>query len=130
LAKYLRAPTKEARPCPYPYYPITQVLESIFLSVFLGGTIAFKRPIGLSMEGLRNSRLIHTHVLSDMLPLEGVPTGVTRVANRCALKYLLYFMRADRGFMHVTTYLCSFKMPEYVSMLKNLTHNFLSRKVL
>jgi hypothetical protein len=38
------------------------------------------------------SRAIRIQVLSDALPLEGVPTGVTRVVNRCALKYHLYFM--------------------------------------
>jgi hypothetical protein len=74
------------------YYPTTQVLESIFSSVVLGDTITVRGPIGLSKEGLRKSRLIHTEVLSDALPLEGVPTGVTRVAIRCALKYHLYFM--------------------------------------
>jgi hypothetical protein len=47
----------------------------------------------LSKEGFRKSRLIRTQVLSDVLPLEGVPTGVTRVANRCALKNHLYFLR-------------------------------------
>jgi hypothetical protein len=62
--------------------------------------------------GLLRSRLIRIHVLSDALPFEGVPTGVTRVANRCALKYHLYFVR-------IRLY------PE-----KNLTHNFLPRQVL
>jgi hypothetical protein len=36
---------------------------------------------------------IRIQVLSDVLPLEGVPIGVTRVAKRCALKYHLYFLR-------------------------------------
>ena len=84
--------TKEARPYPYPYYLTTQVLESIFSSVILGDTIAVRRPIGLSKEGFGKSRPIHTQVLSDALQLEGVPIGVTRVANRCALKNHLYFL--------------------------------------
>jgi hypothetical protein len=66
-------------------------------------------------------RLIHIQVLSDVLPLEGVPTRVTRVANRCVLKNHLYFLCVlllDHGFMHVMTYLCSLKMLEYVSTLK------------
>ena len=92
-AQYLRALTKEARPCPQPYYPTTQVLESIFLSVVLGDTIAVRWPSGLSKEGFRKSMLICIQVLFDALPLEGVPTGVTRVANRCALKNHLYFLR-------------------------------------
>jgi hypothetical protein len=66
-------------------------------------------------------RLIRIQVLSDALPLEGVPTGVTRVANICALKNHLYFLHVllpDHGFMHVTTDLCSLKTSEYVSTLK------------
>jgi hypothetical protein len=59
---------------------------------FLGGTIAVKRPIDLSMEGFKRSRSICIQVLSDALPLEGVPTRVTRVANKCVLKYHLYFL--------------------------------------
>jgi hypothetical protein len=46
----------------------------------------------LSMEGFKRSRPIHIQVLSDALPLEGVPTGVTRVANIYVLKYHLYFL--------------------------------------
>jgi hypothetical protein len=46
----------------------------------------------LSMEGLRRSRSINIQVLPDALPLEGIPIGVTRVANRCVLKYHLYFL--------------------------------------
>jgi hypothetical protein len=38
-------------------------------------------------------RSICMHVLSDALPLEGVPIGVKRVANICALKSHLYFLR-------------------------------------
>jgi hypothetical protein len=59
---------------------------------FLGGTITVRRLIGLSMEGFKRSRLICIQVLSNALPLEGVPTWVTRVANICALKYHLYFL--------------------------------------
>jgi hypothetical protein len=43
------------------------------------------RPIGLSMEGFKISSVIDIHVLYDALPLEGVPTGVTRVANNVHL---------------------------------------------
>ena len=75
------------------YYLTTQVLESIFPSVVLGVTIAVKWPISLSKEGFMKSRSICTQVLSDALPLEGVPTRVTRVANRCALNNQLYFLR-------------------------------------
>ena len=53
LAQYLRALTKEDRSYSYPYYPTTQVLESIFLSVVLDDTIAVRQPIGLSKEGFR-----------------------------------------------------------------------------
>ena len=66
-------------------------------------------------------------MLSDVLPLEGVPIGVTRVSNRCALKYHLYFLRVgipDRGFMCVTTDLYSLKMLEYVSTLKKFNPQF------
>jgi hypothetical protein len=66
-------------------------------------------------------RSIHIQLFSDALPLEGVPTWVTRVANICALKNHLYFLRVllpDYGFMCVMTYLCSLKMSEYVSTLK------------
>jgi hypothetical protein len=73
-----------------PDYP--GLLESIFPSVVLSGTIAVRRPISLSKEGFKKYRSICIHVLSDALPLKGVPTGVTRVANRCALKYHLYFV--------------------------------------
>jgi hypothetical protein len=45
-----------------------------------------------SSLGFRRSRSIYIQVLSDALPLEGVPTRITRVANRCALRYHLYFM--------------------------------------
>ena len=93
IVVYLRAPTNEARSCPYPYYLTTQVLESIFLSVVLGGTIAVKWPIRLYKEGFRKSMSIRTQVLSNVLPLEGVPKGVTRVANKHALKNHLYFLR-------------------------------------
>jgi hypothetical protein len=37
-------------------------------------TIAVRQPIGLPKEGFRKSRMIRIHVLSDALPLEGVPT--------------------------------------------------------
>jgi hypothetical protein len=77
---------------PLAILPTTQVLESIFPSVVLSDTIAVRRPISLSKEGFRKSRSIHIQVLSDALPLEGVPTGVTRVANKCALKNHLYFL--------------------------------------
>jgi hypothetical protein len=56
-------------------------------------------------------------VLSDALPLEGVPTGVTRVANRCALKNHLY-ESLNHGFMRVMTNLCGLNMLEYVSTLE------------
>jgi hypothetical protein len=71
-------------------YPGTREYLPEFI---LGGTITVRRPIDLYKEGFKKSRLIHTQVLSDALPLEGVPTGVTRVANICALKYHLYFPR-------------------------------------
>jgi len=48
--------------------------------------------IDLFMEGFRRSSLIRIHVLSNVIPLEGVPTGVKRVGNICALKYHLYFL--------------------------------------
>jgi hypothetical protein len=57
-------------------------------------------------------RPIYIQVLSDVLPLEGVPKGVTRVANRCALKNHLYFLCVllpDHEFMHVMIDLCSLK---------------------
>jgi hypothetical protein len=37
------------------------------------------------MDGFKISRSICIQVLSDVLPLEGVPTGVTRVANNVRL---------------------------------------------
>jgi hypothetical protein len=37
----------------------TQVLESIFPSVILGGTIAVRQSIGLSMDGFKRSRTIY-----------------------------------------------------------------------
>jgi hypothetical protein len=58
---------------------------SIFLSVVLGGTIVVRRLISLSMKGFRISRSIHIEVLSHALPLKGVPTRVTRVANNVHL---------------------------------------------
>jgi len=67
--------------------------QSVIFVVVLGDTIVVRRPIGLSKEGFRKSRLICTQVFSDALPVEGVPIGVTRVANRCALKNHLYFLR-------------------------------------
>jgi hypothetical protein len=71
----------------YPlYYPITKVLESIFLSVVLGDTIEVRRPIDLSTKAFMISRPIRIHVFSDALPLEGVPTWVTRVDNNVHLK--------------------------------------------
>jgi hypothetical protein len=50
------------------------------------------RSINLSMEGFKIPLLIYIHVMSDVLPLEGVPIGVTRVAKICALKKNLYFL--------------------------------------
>jgi hypothetical protein len=58
-------------------------------------------------------RPIGIKVLSDFLPLEGVPTGVTRVANICVLKKHLYFLQVllpNRGFMPIMTDLCRLKM--------------------
>jgi hypothetical protein len=78
-------------------------------------------------------RSIRIQVLSNALPLEGVPTGVTRVANRCALKNHLYFLRVllpNRGFMRVTTDLCSLKMSKYVSTLKKFTPQVFPEKEL
>jgi hypothetical protein len=66
-------------------------------------------------------RPIHIQVFYDALPLEGVPTWVKRVANRCALKNHLYFLCVllpDHRFMCVTTDLCSLKILKYVSTLK------------
>jgi hypothetical protein len=85
--------TKEDRPYRLSDYPTTKVLESIFPNAILGGTIIVWRMIGLSKEGFRKSWPIRTQVLSDALPLEGVATGVTSVANICALKNHLYFLR-------------------------------------
>jgi hypothetical protein len=62
------------------------------MSVVLGDTIAVKRPISLSTNEVKMPRPICIQVFSDVLPLEGVPTGVTRVANRCVLKNHLYFL--------------------------------------
>ena len=65
--------------------------------------------------------------MSDALALEGAPTWVTRVANRCALEYHLYFLHVllpNCRFMHAMTDLCSFKMPEYVSTLKKIYPQF------
>jgi hypothetical protein len=91
------------------------------MSAVLGGTIVVRRSISLSMEVFKISRPIRIHVLFDALPLEEVPTGFTRVANKCALKYHLYFLHIlipYHGFMHATTDLCSLKTLEYVSTLK------------
>jgi hypothetical protein len=46
----------------------------------------------LSMEGFRRYRMFCIEVFSDALALEGVPTRVTRVANKYSLKYHLYFL--------------------------------------
>jgi hypothetical protein len=56
---------------------------------------------GLSMEGFKISRLICILVLSDALPLEGVPTGVTRVAKNVHLSTTCSSCVCfpDRGFM-------------------------------
>jgi hypothetical protein len=78
--------------CPYPYYPTTLCTREYLPSVVLGGTIVLRKSINLSMEGFKRSRSIHIQVLSDALPLKGVPTRVTRVANRCARKYHLYLL--------------------------------------
>ena len=85
LTQYLRELTKEDRPYPYTYYSDTQVLESIFPSVVLGGIIAVRQSISLSTKAFRIFRLICIHALFDALPLEGVPTWVTRVANNVRL---------------------------------------------
>jgi hypothetical protein len=69
------------------------------------------------------SRAICIQVLSNALPLEVVPTWVIRMANICALEYLLYFLCVlllDNGFMCITTYIYSFNMSEYVSTLKTI----------
>jgi hypothetical protein len=63
----------------------TQILQSIFLSYVIGGTITARRMIGLAMEGFGISRSICIQVLYDVLPLKEVPTGVTRVANNVRL---------------------------------------------
>jgi hypothetical protein len=86
----------------------------VFPSAIIGGTIVVKRLIGLSMKGFKRSRLIRIQVLSDALPLEGVPTWVTRVAKKCVLEYHSYFLHVlllDHMFMHGTTDLCRFKTP-------------------
>ena len=62
------------------------------MSDVISGTIAVRGAIDLSKEGFKKSRPICTKVLSNALPLEWVPTGVTRVTNRCALKNHLYFL--------------------------------------
>jgi hypothetical protein len=92
LAQYLRAPTKKDIPYPYLYYPTTQVLERHFPGVVLDDTILVRRLIDLSTEGFKIPRPIHIQVFSYALPLEGVATGVTRVANICALQYHFYFL--------------------------------------
>jgi hypothetical protein len=59
------------------------------------------------------TRIIYIQVFSDALPLEGVPTGVARVINICALNKHLYFLCVllpDYEFMHETTDLYSLKM--------------------
>jgi hypothetical protein len=61
-----------------PDYPSTR-------EYLLGGTIAFMWLINLSVEGFKISRSICIQVLSDALPLEGVPIGVTRVSNNVHL---------------------------------------------
>jgi hypothetical protein len=72
-------------------------------------------------------------VLSDVLPLEGVPTGVTRVANICALKYHLYFLHVRIPQLWV--YVCNdrFLWLKDVGIRlylekKNLTHTFCQGK--
>jgi hypothetical protein len=83
------------------------------------------------MEGFKRSRPIHIQVMSDALPLEGVPTGVIRVANICALKYHLYFPCVgipNHGFMRVTIDLCSLKTSEYVSTLKKINPQFSAKE--
>jgi hypothetical protein len=44
-----------------------------------------RRLIVLSMKGFMIARLIHIEVLSDALPLEGVPTWVKRVVQNMRL---------------------------------------------
>jgi hypothetical protein len=65
-----------------PDYPGTR---EYLLECFSRWHYSIQETDRLSMEGFRRSRLIHIQVLSDALPLEGVPTGVTRVANNVRL---------------------------------------------
>jgi hypothetical protein len=56
-----------------------------YLPECCGGTIAVRWPIDLSTEGFNISRLIRIKVMFDVIPLKGVPTGVTRVADNVRL---------------------------------------------
>jgi hypothetical protein len=56
----------------------------------------------LSMEEFHISRPIYIQVLSDALPLEGVPTWVTRVDNNLCLSTTCsscVYASSDREFM-------------------------------
>jgi hypothetical protein len=60
------------------------------------------RQIGLSMEGFRRSKSIYIQVMSGALPLEGVPIGVTRVANNVLLSTTF----SSCVYVSLTAYLC------------------------
>jgi hypothetical protein len=76
--------------------PTTDIVCYVYVSiprvrVFKGSTkkgfpcAILRRPIGLSMKGFMISRSNRIEVLSDALPLEGVPTWVKRVVKNMCL---------------------------------------------
>jgi len=141
LDEYLRAPTNEARPYPWPYYPIIQVLDSIFLSFVLGVTVAVKRSIDWYRDTFRRpTRIpiyptscgseIHVHIFFDAILLEGVTTWITEVSNKvkffCLLTpwnhlYFLCVVFTNCSFTYWATYLYALNMPEiHISTMKKL----------
>jgi hypothetical protein len=77
------------------------------------------------------SRLIHTQVFSDALPLEGVPTGVTMVANRCVIKnhcISCMYESINHGLMCVMIDIYGLRMLEYVSTLKKKLPTIFSKE--
>jgi hypothetical protein len=85
------------------------------------------------MEGFSISRSIYIQVLSDVLPLEGVPTKVTRVANNVRLSTTC----SSYVYASPTTDLCVERQISIALRCRNtslpwikITHNFLLRKVL
>jgi hypothetical protein len=70
-------------------------------SHFVLKIIWIRRLIGLSTEGFRISRSTRIQVLSDALPLKGVPTGVIRVAKNVCLSTIC----SSHMYDSLTTYL-------------------------